>query len=135
MHEAVDARPRGGDCVGLPSSHSMLVRSFLQGTVLIKNAAELENYSKSEESKLEEYIKNIASTGVKVSMVLGHAVAKMPPMSALGMHSAACVGPAQCPAAACQTAQHNCALFAALSLASIALASCLLLLVCKSSEE
>jgi T-complex protein 1 subunit theta len=34
--------------------------------VLIKNAEELENYSKSEESKLEEYIKNIADAGVKV---------------------------------------------------------------------
>ncbi|KAF5829991.1 chaperonin complex component [Dunaliella salina] len=37
-----------------------------KGTVLIKTAEELENYSKSEESKLEEYIKNIANTGVKL---------------------------------------------------------------------
>ncbi|KAJ9525934.1 hypothetical protein QJQ45_009408 [Haematococcus lacustris] len=36
-----------------------------KGTVLIKTAAELENYAKSEESKLEEYIKAIADTGVK----------------------------------------------------------------------
>jgi len=37
-----------------------------KGTVLIKSAEELENYSKSEESKLEEYIKGIADTGAKV---------------------------------------------------------------------
>ncbi|GAX82224.1 hypothetical protein CEUSTIGMA_g9652.t1 [Chlamydomonas eustigma] len=39
-----------------------------KGTVLIKNAAELENYSKDEENKLEEYIKKIADTGCKVIM-------------------------------------------------------------------
>lgn len=37
-----------------------------KGTVLIKSAEELESYSKSEESKLEEYIKGIADTGAKV---------------------------------------------------------------------
>eukprot|EP00983_Pelagomonas_calceolata_P051373 1142380-Pelagomonas_calceolata.AAC.4 len=46
------------------------MRVCLQGTVLIKTAEELENYSKSEESKLEEYIKNIANTGVKVGSML-----------------------------------------------------------------
>ena len=39
-----------------------------QGTVLIKNAEELQNSSRSEEAKLEEYIKSIADTGVKVCM-------------------------------------------------------------------
>jgi len=34
--------------------------------VLIKTAAELENYSKSEEAKLEEYIKSISDAGIKV---------------------------------------------------------------------
>jgi T-complex protein 1 subunit theta len=38
----------------------------LQGTVLIKSAAELEAYSRSEEDKLEEYIKGIADSGAKV---------------------------------------------------------------------
>lgn len=38
----------------------------LQGTVLIKTAEELENYSKTEENKLEEYIKGIHDLGVKV---------------------------------------------------------------------
>lgn len=37
-----------------------------KGTVLIKSAEELENYSKSEEAKLEEYVKGIADTGAKV---------------------------------------------------------------------
>jgi T-complex protein 1 subunit theta len=37
-----------------------------KGTVLIHSAAELENYSKSEESKLEEIIRKISETGAKV---------------------------------------------------------------------
>lgn len=37
-----------------------------KGTVLIKNAQELENYAKDEESKLEEYIKGISDAGVTV---------------------------------------------------------------------
>ncbi|KAL6759806.1 chaperonin complex component [Haematococcus lacustris] len=47
-----------------------------KGTVLIKTAAELENYAKSEESKLEEYIKAIADTGVKV-VASGSAIGEM----------------------------------------------------------
>mmetsp|Transcript_33051 Transcript_33051/g.39988 ORF Transcript_33051/g.39988 Transcript_33051/m.39988 type:complete len:539 (-) Transcript_33051:207-1823(-) len=37
-----------------------------KGTVLITNAAQLESYSKSEEDKMEEYIKGIADAGAKV---------------------------------------------------------------------
>lgn len=37
-----------------------------KGTVLIKSAEELENYSKSEEKQLESYIKAISDSGVKV---------------------------------------------------------------------
>jgi len=37
-----------------------------KGTVLIENAAQLEAYSRSEEDKMEEYIKGIADTGAKV---------------------------------------------------------------------
>eukprot|EP00879_Flechtneria_rotunda_P026898 GHRR01028742.1.p1 GENE.GHRR01028742.1~~GHRR01028742.1.p1 ORF type:complete len:375 (+),score=126.23 GHRR01028742.1:701-1825(+) len=37
-----------------------------KGTVLIKSAEELENYSRSEENKLQEYIKGIADSGAKV---------------------------------------------------------------------
>ena len=37
-----------------------------KGTVLIKSAEELENYSKSEEKQLEQYIKAIADSGAKV---------------------------------------------------------------------
>uniref|UniRef100_A0A7S0S258 CCT-theta n=1 Tax=Chlamydomonas leiostraca TaxID=1034604 RepID=A0A7S0S258_9CHLO len=47
-----------------------------KGTVLIRNAEELENYSKTEESKLEEYIKAIADAGVKV-VVSGSAIGEM----------------------------------------------------------
>ncbi|KIZ00318.1 T-complex protein 1 subunit theta [Monoraphidium neglectum] len=36
-----------------------------KGTVLIKSAEELENYSRTEEAKLEEYIKAIADSGAK----------------------------------------------------------------------
>lgn len=63
--------------VPLCSRHGMHMRAewlqvgwvvcvVVQGTVLIRNAAELENYSRSEEAKLEEYIKAIADAGVKV---------------------------------------------------------------------
>lgn len=37
-----------------------------KGTVLIKSAEELENYSRSEEEKLEQYIKAISDSGAKV---------------------------------------------------------------------
>lgn len=47
-----------------------------KGTVLIKNAQELENYSKGEESKLEEYIKSIADAGVQV-LLSGGAIGEM----------------------------------------------------------
>lgn len=47
-----------------------------KGTVLIKSAEELENYSKSEEAKLEEYIKGIADSGARV-VVSGSAVGEM----------------------------------------------------------
>lgn len=42
-----------------------------KGTVLIRSAEELENYSKSEEARIEEVIKSIADTGARV--VVGHA--------------------------------------------------------------
>lgn len=41
-----------------------------KGTVLIRSAEELENYSKSEEARIEEIIKSIADAGAKV--VVGH---------------------------------------------------------------
>lgn len=41
-----------------------------KGTVLIRNAEELENYSKGEETRIEEIIKDIADSGAKV--VVGH---------------------------------------------------------------
>mmetsp|Transcript_31717 Transcript_31717/g.57630 ORF Transcript_31717/g.57630 Transcript_31717/m.57630 type:complete len:543 (-) Transcript_31717:57-1685(-) len=47
-----------------------------KGTVLIKSAEELENYAKSEEGKLEEYIKSIADTGAKV-LVSGSSIGEM----------------------------------------------------------
>lgn len=47
-----------------------------KGTVLIKNAEELENYAKSEENTLETYIKSIADTGARV-LVSGGAVGEM----------------------------------------------------------
>lgn len=37
----------------------------LQGTVLIRSAEELENYSKSEEARIEEIIKSIAGQGAR----------------------------------------------------------------------
>ena len=42
-----------------------------KGTVLIKNASDLLNFSKSEESLMERYIKSIADQGVKVVVVGG----------------------------------------------------------------
>jgi len=47
-----------------------------KGTVLIKNATELENYAKGEESKLEEYIKSIYDAGARV-IVSGGAFGEM----------------------------------------------------------
>lgn len=47
-----------------------------KGTVLIKTAAELENYSKDEENKLEEYIKSIYDTGARV-ILSGGAIGEM----------------------------------------------------------
>ena len=38
----------------------------MQGTVLIKNAEELEGYSRSEEHRLEALIKGIADSGARV---------------------------------------------------------------------
>ena len=42
-----------------------------KGTVLIKNAADLLNFSKSEESLMERHVKSIADQGVKVVVVGG----------------------------------------------------------------
>jgi len=47
-----------------------------KGTVLIKNAEELQNYSKSEEAKMEEIIKSIADSGCK-AVVSGSSVGEM----------------------------------------------------------
>mmetsp|Transcript_9099 Transcript_9099/g.15863 ORF Transcript_9099/g.15863 Transcript_9099/m.15863 type:complete len:543 (+) Transcript_9099:118-1746(+) len=47
-----------------------------KGTVLIKSAEELENYAKTEENKLEEYIKGIADMGVKL-VISGSSVGEM----------------------------------------------------------
>ena len=44
--------------------------------MLIKTAEELQNYSSSEERKLEEIIKSIADTGVKV-VVAGSSIGEM----------------------------------------------------------
>ncbi|KAJ9525435.1 hypothetical protein QJQ45_003170 [Haematococcus lacustris] len=58
-----------------------------KGTVLIKTAAELENYAKSEESKLEEYIKAIADTGVKAGATAkAHVVASGSAIGEMAMH-------------------------------------------------
>lgn len=48
----------------------------MQGTVLIRNAEELQGYSKSEEDKLESIVKGIADTGVQV-IVAGSAIGVM----------------------------------------------------------
>jgi chaperonin GroEL (HSP60 family) len=37
-----------------------------KGTVLIHNAAELESYAKTEETRMEEIVKGVADAGVKV---------------------------------------------------------------------
>ena len=37
-----------------------------KGTVLIHNAAELESYSKTEETRMEEIVKGVADAGVRV---------------------------------------------------------------------
>ena len=42
----------------------------MQGTVLIKNAEELEGYSRSEENRLEALIKGIADSGARVPILL-----------------------------------------------------------------
>uniref|UniRef100_A0A383VL87 CCT-theta n=1 Tax=Tetradesmus obliquus TaxID=3088 RepID=A0A383VL87_TETOB len=47
-----------------------------KGTVLIKSAEELEGYSRSEEEKLEQYVKAIADSGAKV-IVSGGAIGEM----------------------------------------------------------
>ncbi|KAL7470964.1 hypothetical protein ACHAXS_011252 [Conticribra weissflogii] len=47
-----------------------------KGTVLMKNADDLKNYNKSEEKKMEEIIKGIADSGVKVC-VAGGSVSEM----------------------------------------------------------
>jgi len=47
-----------------------------KGTVLMKNADDLKNYNKSEEKKMEEIIKSIADSGVKV-LVAGGSVSEM----------------------------------------------------------
>ncbi|KAJ7147768.1 hypothetical protein O6H91_Y551800 [Diphasiastrum complanatum] len=47
-----------------------------KGTVLIKNAQQLENYAKTEEAKIEELIKAVASSGANV-IVSGGAVGEM----------------------------------------------------------
>ncbi|KAJ6832826.1 T-complex protein 1 subunit theta [Iris pallida] len=47
-----------------------------KGTVLIQNAEQLENYSKTEEAKVEELIKAVADSGAKV-LVSGAAVGDM----------------------------------------------------------
>ena len=47
-----------------------------KGTVLISSAKELEAYSKGEEAKMEEYIKNIAEAGAKV-VVSGQSFGEM----------------------------------------------------------
>ncbi|XP_015578687.1 T-complex protein 1 subunit theta [Ricinus communis] len=47
-----------------------------KGTVLIRSAEQLENYAKTEEAKIEELIKSVADSGVKV-IVSGAAVGEM----------------------------------------------------------
>jgi len=47
-----------------------------KGTVLIKNAEQLQNYSKDEEAKLEEYIKGIYDTGARC-ILSGGAIGEM----------------------------------------------------------
>ena len=48
----------------------------VQGTVLIKNAEELEGYSRSEEDRLEALIKGIADSGARV-VAAGSAIGDM----------------------------------------------------------
>mmetsp|Transcript_10547 Transcript_10547/g.15651 ORF Transcript_10547/g.15651 Transcript_10547/m.15651 type:complete len:550 (-) Transcript_10547:1341-2990(-) len=47
-----------------------------KGTVLMKNADDLKNYNKTEEKKMEEIIKGIADSGIKV-LVAGGSVSEM----------------------------------------------------------
>ena len=48
----------------------------LQGTVLLRNAEELQSYSRSEEDRMEQLIKGIADSGAKV-VVAGSAIGEM----------------------------------------------------------
>ncbi len=52
------------------------MRHAVQGTVLIKNAEELEGYSRSEEDRLEALIKGIADSGARV-VAAGSAIGDM----------------------------------------------------------
>ena len=52
------------------------LRVPVQGTVLIKNAEELEGYSRSEEDRLEALIKGIADSGARV-VAAGSAIGDM----------------------------------------------------------
>lgn len=48
----------------------------MQGTVLLRNAEELQSYSRSEEDRMEQLIKGIADSGAKV-VVAGSAIGEM----------------------------------------------------------
>ena len=54
-------------------THHMVL---LQGTVLLRNAEELQSYSRSEEDRMEQLIKSIADSGAKV-VVAGSAIGEM----------------------------------------------------------
>lgn len=48
----------------------------MQGTVLLRNAEELQSYSRSEEDRMEQLIKGISDSGAKV-VVAGSAIGEM----------------------------------------------------------
>ena len=53
-----------------------MVAAGLQGTVLLRNAEELQSYSRSEEDRMEELIKGIADSGAKI-VVAGSSIGEM----------------------------------------------------------
>eukprot|EP00698_Gefionella_okellyi_P015868 TRINITY_DN4506_c0_g1_i1.p1 TRINITY_DN4506_c0_g1~~TRINITY_DN4506_c0_g1_i1.p1 ORF type:complete len:557 (-),score=162.63 TRINITY_DN4506_c0_g1_i1:39-1670(-) len=53
-----------------------LPKTETKGTVLLKNAADLENFSKGEEKRMEEFIRGISESGAKV-VVSGGAVGEL----------------------------------------------------------
>jgi T-complex protein 1 subunit theta len=60
VHRANDAK------IAVFNANIEMQQGETKGTILFKNADELENYSKSEEDKFEQFIKGLADAGIKV---------------------------------------------------------------------